>query len=483
MKRLRELGDVTGPARLPGYRPEAHGRGILHLGLGAFHRAHQAAYTDAALAQAGGDWRITGVSLRSAEMGAALKAQNGLYTLIENAPEGPKAQVIGAIRDVISADPKATLAAMQDRAVKIVSLSVTEKGYGIDRAAMAPDQNHPAVAQDLLQPRHPVGVLGLITEALRLRRAAGVPPFTLLSCDNLPENGALLRAGVIGFARQESAEFADWIAAEVAFPSSMVDRITPAATAETLAEAARQTGCEDRAAIAAEPFSQWVIEDHFPQGRPAWEAGGAQFVKNVQPYEQMKLTMLNGSHSMIAYAGCLLGHGFVRDVMADRLLLPLVRRHLRAAAATLPKTEGMDLASYAQALEERFRNPAIAHATNQIAMDGSQKLPQRLFSPALAALALGQSPEAFAFATALWLAYVQRERRAGKTLNDPRGAEIYAALAPAAATPAAMIAAINTLPNLVPQQLAQNALWQMALQERLGRLLQDPLAAIAAEQA
>lgn len=403
--RLSTVNMVTGPAALPGYDPAAHGRGIVHLGLGAFHRAHQAAMTDAALASGGGDWRITGVSLRTTEVAELMNPQNGLYTLIERGAKGTSARVIAAIDRVIAADSAATLAALADPAVRIVTLTVTEKGYGIDRATGGPDLQHSAVRHDLANLNAPRGTLGLLVAALSRRRAAGVPPFTVVSCDNLTENGRLLHRGVVGFARQIDPDVADWITAEVAFPSSMVDRITPAATTETLAEAARQTGCTDLAAVETEPFLQWVIEDHFPQGRPQWEAGGAIFVTDVTTYERMKLTMLNGSHSMLAYAGLLSGYRFVRDVMADPALSRLVARHLSAAAALMPTLSGIDLTAYAEALLDRFRNRAIAHETSQIAMDGTEKLPQRIFQPALLAIQRGIDPAPFAFATAAWMRY------------------------------------------------------------------------------
>ncbi|WP_225027262.1 mannitol dehydrogenase family protein [Xinfangfangia pollutisoli] len=478
MSRLESLTALHGPARLPGYDPQAHGRGIVHLGIGAFHRAHQAVMTDDALAAQGGDWRITGVSLRSTEVAQALNPQNGLYTLIERGAAGTSARVIGAIRDVIAADPAATLAALVDAQVRIVTLTVTEKGYGIDRARRAPDPRHPAVAADLADPAHPSGALGLLTEALRLRRAAGVAPFTVLCCDNLPENGALLRDGVTGFARMRDADLADWIAAEVAFPSSMVDRITPAATAETLAEAERQTGCTDLAAIETEPFLQWVIEDHFPTGRPAWEAGGALFVSDVAPYERMKLTMLNGSHSMLAYAGFLSGKKYVRDVMADPALAALVARHHAAAASVLPPLPGIDLAAYAAALQDRFRNPAIAHETFQIAMDGTEKLPQRIFQPALVALEQGLPLRPFAFATAAWMRYALGETDAGQAyaLRDPREAEIRTALAGLPRDAAAIGAALMDLPGFLPPALRDAADWRRSVTEALGLILAQGMA-------
>lgn len=484
MRRLSSLARVNGPASLPGYDPAAHGRGIVHLGIGAFHRAHQAAVTDAALAARGGDWRITGVSLRSQDVARAMNPQNGLYTLIERGAAGTSARVIAAIDHVIAADPAATLTALCDPGVRIVTLTVTEKGYGIDRATRAPDPDHPAVRADLAAPLTPAGTLGLLVAALARRRQAGHLPLAVLSCDNLPENGALLREGVLGFARLTDPALADWIAATVTFPSSMVDRITPAATADTLAEAARQTGCTDLAAVETEPFLQWVIEDAFPHGRPEWEAGGALFVSDVAPYEQMKLTMLNGSHSMLAYAGFLSGQRFVRDVMTDPALSRLVARHLQAAAAELPPLPDIDLGAYAQALRERFRNPAIAHETRQIAMDGTEKLPQRIFNPALLALQRGHDLRPFAFATAAWMRYALGRTDAGAPypLRDPREDAIRSALAAVPAEAAAISASLLALPGLVPSQLCAAPTWRQAVTDSLHRILSGGMrAAILAE--
>lgn len=478
MKRLASLEVVSGPARLPGYDPQAHGRGIVHLGIGAFHRAHQAVMTDTALAAEGGDWRITGISLRSKDVAQAMNPQHGLYTLIERGAAGTTARVIAAIQDVIAADPAAALAALVDPEVRVVTLTVTEKGYGIDRGTRDADPRHPAVAADLADPTHPSGALGLLVEALRLRRDAGASPFTVLCCDNLPENGALLRDGVMGFTRRIDPALAEWIAAHVAFPSSMVDRITPAATPETLAEAQRQTGCIDLAAVETEPFLQWVIEDHFPTGRPAWEAAGALFVTDVAPYERMKLTMLNGSHSMLAYAGYLSGRKYVRDVMADPELAALVARHHAAAAAALPPLPGIDLVAYASALQDRFRNPAIAHETFQIAMDGTEKLPQRIFQPALVALEQGQDLRPFAFATAAWMRYALGETDEGQpyALRDPREAEIRAALNPVPRMGAAVSQALLDLPGFAPGPLRDAPEWRRMTDEILSVMMSQGMA-------
>jgi len=470
MRLSAKTGPLDGyPARWPGYAPEDRKVGIVHLGLGAFARAHIAAYTDGAMAAAGGDWRILGVSLRGEEVANALNPQDGRYTLIERG-EGPDARVVGSIAGVVAGGdlgPR-VLSAMTQAGCRIVSITVTEKGYGLLRSGGC-DENHPAVAADLLSPGSPRGVLGLIAQGLALRFANGLPPFTVLSCDNLPENGSLLRKAVIDFARRAyGSALAEKIAGEVAFPSTMVDRITPAATARTRADAAALTGYADEAAIETEPFSQWVIEDRFPAGRPAWEEAGALFVPDVAPYEQMKLRMLNGSHSMLAYAGSLSGKTYVCDVMADAALATLVRRHMAAAAATLPDI-AMDLPAYADRLCARFANPAIAHETRQIAMDGTQKLPQRIFAPALEALARSKDVAPFAFAASAWMRYVLD--RGDHPLNDPREAELAAALAD---TPredaAAVFSALAALPDFLPERLSHGVFAEATIL-RLGRML------------
>jgi fructuronate reductase len=468
----------------PGYDPAAHSVGILHLGAGAFHRAHQAAITDAAIAASGGDWRIIGVSLRSAGLAEALAPQDGLYTLIERG-ETDRPRVIGAIGRVIAARgaPEAVLGPMADPAIRIVTLTVTEKAYGIDRSGPDIDTAHPDVAADLDSPAAPRGVLGLLVEGLRRRRAAGHAPFTVLCCDNLPENGALLRGGVIGFARRIDSDFADWIAREVAFPSSMVDRITPAATDATRALAARLTGFDDAAAIETESFCQWVIEDRFPQGRPDWAAGGAIFVDDVVPYERMKLRMLNGAHSLIAYAGFISGHALVRDAMADPALSALARRHIKAAAATIDPLAGIDLVAYGDELAARFANPAIAHETYQIAMDGSQKLPQRIFDPACDAQLAGQDLRPFAFATAAWARYCLGRDETGESyaLRDPREAEIAAVVEAAGDDARALLAGLLRLPGLTPAELLGGAFEAQAAEILSDILEQGMAAALAGE--
>ena len=480
----RHAATRAGVAR-PGFAPEAHGAGIVRIGAGAFHRAHQAVYTDDALAAAGGDWRITGVSLRSTDIADALNPQDGLYTLIVHDPAVTRARVVSSIARVIAAarEPGATLAALADPATRIVTTTVTEKAYGIARGAGV-DPASPAIAADLANPRFPSGVIGLLVEALRLRRAAGDAPFTVLCCDNLPDNGALLRLGVVDFAGRLDSDLADWIAAEGAFPSSMVDRITPAPTATTLALARELTGCEDMAAVETEPFSQWVIEDRFVAGRPRWEAGGALFVEAIAPYERMKLRMLNGTHSMLAYCGYLTGCTYVRDVMARPDLAALVGRHLAAARSTLESVGGIDLGRYADDLRARFANPAIAHQTYQIAMDGTEKLPQRIFEPALELLGRGAGIRPFAFAAAAWMRYCLGRTDAGEiyALRDPREAQIRRALG-GAGDAAAISAALTALPGFVPERLAAHPVWRAEVEDALGAMLSGGMAAAVRAEA
>lgn len=472
--RLTFIRDLNGPAACPDYTPENHGCGIVHLGFGAFHRAHQAVMTDDALARDGGDWRIIGVSLRSTDVAGKVNTQNGLYTLIEKGPSGQNARVIGAVDHVIAVDPVATLNALKDPNIRVVTLTVTEKGYGIDPASGAPDVSNAAVAADLMTPENPQGVLGLLTAAIDARRIAGHPTFTVLSCDNLPQNGDLLRTGVIEYARLSGRDdLADWIAKSVAFPCSMVDRITPAATQSTRDDACAATGCDDQAAIETEPFSQWVIEDDFTSGRPGWEAGGALFVPDVTPYETMKLTMLNGSHSLLAYSGFLLGCRYVRDVMQDPDLSWLVGQHLKAAAAGLPPLDSINFNMYANDLQQRFANPAIAHETFQIAADGTQKLPQRIFQPAVAALQTGRDTAPFAFATAMWMRFCLCARDDGMTyeLHDPRAAELTAVLEKTKSSATAISDAIHGLSNLVPSDLTSSSAWRGQVETCLSNAL------------
>lgn len=441
----------------PSPLPQTVRTGILHLGLGAFHRAHQAVYTQEAMAASGGDWGIEAVSMRNADLAAQLNAQGGRYTLIERRPEGPHLQEITAIRraHALPGNAEAVAARIADPAIHIVTLTVTEKGYGADIGARALDRDNPQIAHDLAAPGEPPrSVVGLLCHGLARRRAAGLAGMTVMSCDNLPENGHLLRATTLEFAGSTDPALARWIEAECAFPCAMVDRITPRATEETVALAGG-----DGAAVETEPFRQWVIEDSFAGPRPDWAAAGAQIVPDVAPFEAMKLRMLNGAHSLIAYLGALAGLPAVRDVMADESLRRAARRHMRLAGETLEPAESLDPEAYADALITRFSNPAIDHRCIQIAMDGSQKLPQRIFAPVRAQLAAGRDIDSFALALAAWIKFAEGrdEQRDTLEFNDPLAEPIRVALAAAGPSPAARVAAIAGLRGLAHDDALDDA--------------------------
>ncbi|MDP9807224.1 fructuronate reductase [Rhizobium tibeticum] len=476
-ERLTSLSGLAPTAKLPLYDRGALTPGILHLGPGAFFRAHFAPFTDGAIAAAGGDWGIEVASLRTADVADHLNEQSGLYTMLVRDTAGTTAHVIGPIlrAHVATRNPGDLLAKLEDPAIRIVSLTVTEKAYGFDSATGGLDLKHPDIAADLADRHAPRGVIGYLVEGLSRRRAKGIAPFTPLSCDNLPSNGAVLKRLVLDFAERVDPDLPQWIEDNVPFPSTMVDRITPASTDATYRDAERLTGRRDMAAIETEPFTQWVIEDHFANGRPDWEQAGALMVEDVSAYEKMKLRMLNGAHSLLAYLGYIGGYEFIRDVMDDAGLAALARRHMNAAAATLDPVPGIALEAYADELIARFANKAIAHRTYQIAMDGTQKLPQRLLEPASEAVAEGGKAETYAIAVAAWMRYALGADRNGESyeLRDPRAAEIAARLADVPRNGGAVSKALFGLPGLFPPALTDNLGWTEDVANKLEILIQD----------
>jgi fructuronate reductase len=384
--------------------------GLVHLGLGAFFRAHGALYVAEAMAASGGDWGIIGVSLVRPVQRDLLEPQGFAYTALELGPAGPRARVVEVIDRVLVAreDPQAVLAGMADAAVRIVSLTVTEKGYCHAPATGGLDREHPDIVADLAQPETPRSAPGFLVRALARRRAAGLPPFTVLTCDNLPENGRLVRGVVLELANLVDPGLAEWIAAGGAFPCTMVDRIVPATRPEDIERLAALTGRLDLSPVMHEPFRQWVVEDRFLGGaRPDLGAVGVQLVEDVAPFELMKLRMLNGTHSSLAYLGYLAGHETVAEAAADSPFAGLCRRLWRdEIIPTLAPPPGADLGGYAEALLARYLNPAIRHRTWQIAMDGSQKLPQRLLGTVADNLAAGRPFPGLALAIAGWMVYV-----------------------------------------------------------------------------
>ncbi len=432
--RLSEATLAALPAcvQRPGYDRSGLATGIVHLGVGAFHRAHQAAYTESVVR--GGDrrWGIAAASLRSAATRDALGPQDGLYTL-EQRGENDRRTVIGALTRLLVApeDPAALVAAMADPGVAIVSLTVTEKAYARDAASGALIEDDPGVLHDLAHPGAPRTPLGFLVAALARRRAEAVAPFTVLCCDNLPANGRAVHRVLARFAMLRDADFGAFVAGEVACPDTMVDRIVPATTDEDRARMAAALGMTDAWPVVAEPFTQWVIEDRFPAGRPGWEAAGATLVSDVAPFEAMKLRLLNAAHSGLAYLGYLAGDATIADAMRDPGLAAFAAGLMEDAAPTLHLPASTDLAGYWRALLERFRNPALRHRTWQIAMDGSQKLPQRLLATMRDRLALGLPIARHALAVAGWMRYVTGldERGGAIDVRDPLAADIAARVA------------------------------------------------------
>lgn len=397
-------------ASLPGYDRARAGVGIVHLGVGNFFRAHQAVYTDDCLAAGEAGWAIHGASLRSPGTRDALAPQDGLYAVVERDGAEERARIVGSLKELSVApeDPSALVARMADPAVRIVTSTVTEKAY-LRNAAGDLDLSDPDVAHDLGNLDRPKTVHGFIAAALAARRAAGVAPFTVLCCDNLPDNGGTLRRLSLQFADALGGDMRGFMEREVAFPSTMVDRIVPATTDGDRERIAARLGLSDAWPVFTEPFMQWVVEDRFGNGRPRWEDHGAEMVADVQPYEEMKLRLLNGSHSAMAYLGLLSGHETVADAFCDRLIRRFVDRLWGEAAATLSPL--LDTQAYREALSRRFANTAIRHRCAQIALDGSQKLPQRVVATARERLAEGRSAEALMLVPAAWIAACEERGR------------------------------------------------------------------------
>lgn len=407
------LADV----RQPAYDRTAQGCGIVHLGIGAFHRAHQAVYADDAMNAGDRDWAITGVSLRSHRVGDQLGPQDGLYTVTERDGGGDAVRLIGAVRRVLIApdQPAAVVAAIAAPATRIVSLTVTEKGYWRTRDGRI-DPALPDFAGS------PVSLYGFLAEGLARRRAAGGGGLTLVSCDNLAGNGRVLETLLRAVLEERGDGLVGWFDRYCTCPSTMVDRIVPATTDADRAAIAVRIGVADEAAVVAEPFRQWVIEDRFAAGRPHWEAGGAEFVTDVAPYEVAKLRMLNGAHSALAYLGLARGLDFVHQAVADPMIGPVVERLMREEAATsLTAVPGLDLGRYATRLLARFANPALRHRLMQIASDGSQKISDRWLDTLEAQKRDGRQCPAILRALAAWIDHVRGERG---PVDDPDAAAL-----------------------------------------------------------
>ena len=409
--------------------------GIVHLGVGAFHRAHQAWYTEQVLNREGGDWGIIGVSLRSAGVRDQLQPQQGLYTVVERDGDQRRCQVIGAISRVLVApeNPQQLIEQLSHPDIRVITLTVTEKGYCYDHATQALNSDDPDVQRDIASfPQSPTTAIAYLVASLALRAERGDPGVTLLSCDNLPHNGHILRKVVLDLASKVDPALPGWIETNVTFPCSMVDRIVPATSNADLEKLQQGSGVRDEAAVFTEPFSQWVVEDDFIRGAPDWQAVGAQFTNDVTPFETMKLRLLNGSHSLIAYLGYLMGYEYVHEVMADQQLSDLVRLYMdRQVQSTLTIPAGFDIDDYKTQLCQRFANSALNHRTYQIAQDGSQKIPQRWLASVRELEQQGERTDILSLAVAGWIRFLQGRRESGElfVVDDPLAERLQLAAA------------------------------------------------------
>ena len=479
---------LTAKATLPDYDRNRLIPRIVHLGFGAFHRAHQGVYTDILAAEHNSDWGYCEVNLIGGEQQIAdLKQQDNLYTVAEMSADAWTARVVGVVKKALHAQVdglESVLAAMCEPQVAIVSLTITEKGYCHSPATGQLMLDHPMIAADLQNPHQPKSAPGVLVEALARRKAAGLAAFTVMSCDNMPENGHVMRNVVTAYARAVDAELAAWIEQHVTFPSTMVDRIVPAVTADTLDKIENLTGVRDPAGVACEPFRQWVIEDNFVAGRPQWEKAGAELVSDVIPFEEMKLRMLNGSHSFLAYLGYLAGYQHINDCMGDENYRRAAHDLMLKEQAPTLKVQNVDLARYADLLIERYTNPALRHRTWQIAMDGSQKLPQRMLDSVRWHLAHNSRFDLLALGVAGWMRYVGGVDEQGNAIevNDPLLPVIQQAVQNSAEG-ASRVEALLAIEAIFGNELPQVALFTQAVKDAYQTLLAEGAKATVAKYA
>ena len=476
---MKTIASCTLPAnvQLPQYDRQQLRSRIVHFGFGAFHRAHQALLTNRVLNQHGGDWGICEISLFSGDqLMSQLRQQDHLFTVMEKSAAGNQPIIIGAVKECLNAKLDSLAAIIEkfcEPQVAIVSLTITEKGYCIDPATGHLDLTQPRIVHDLQSPDEPHSAPGILVEALHRRRERGLPAFTVLSCDNIPDNGHVVKNAVLDMAAKRDPQLASWIAEHVSFPGTMVDRIVPAATAASLAEITRELGVEDPCAISCEPFIQWVIEDNFVAGRPDWGSVGAQLVDDVLPWEEMKLRMLNGSHSFLAYLGYLAGYAHISDCMQDASYRRAARHLMMAEQAPTLRISGVDLGAYADSLIARFSNPALQHRTWQIAMDGSQKLPQRLLDGIRIHLKQGSRWPLLALGVAAWMRYVSGVDDMGNAIDirDPLAEKIRAIVE--TSHDENRVAALLTLQEIFGSDLPANPQFVQAVEEAWQSLVRE----------
>jgi mannitol 2-dehydrogenase len=460
------LADTAPEVATPRYERSALIPGVVHIGVGGFHRAHQELYFDELAERGVRDWGVIGVGLHSRRMIDALEPQDLLYTVIERDAHTDRARVVGSLVRYLYApeDPEAVLAALADERIRLVTLTVTGSGYDLELHA-------DAIRADHEHPERPATFFGYLTAALDRRRRAGVAPFTVLSCDNVPRNGEAARTAVVEFARGRDAGLAAWIEDSVAFPNSMVDRITPESTEDTAEYVEREFGLEDRSPVVTEPFRQWIVEDRFGNTRPPLDAVGAQFVPDVAPYELMKKRLLNGSHCAVGYLGYLAGYATIAEAMGDPVFRAYLERLMREELAPLlPEVPGVDLDAYQRTLLERFANPKINDALQRLCRRGSTKMPSYILSSIREAIDGGRPHALLTLATAGWLRYLRGVDFAGREIEiqDARIEQLQPLARDGGEDPRPLLAERSVFGDLI-----ERPAFVTALEEALRALEQD----------
>ncbi|MEL0635862.1 mannitol dehydrogenase family protein [Marinomonas sp. TI.3.20] len=452
------------------YSPENIEVGIVHIGLGAFHRAHQAVYIEKNLNRnMGGAWGICSVNIRSNKtLVDQLETNNCRYHIAEYTDsQHVDLREINAIREALYAgdDKEVLFERLLSSNTKIVSLTVTEKGYYLKPADKKLRLDDPSIQHDLKYPTQPKTVPGILVEALYRRREIGLAPFTILSCDNMPNNGELTRQAVCELASYRSDEFAQWIQSNVAFPSSMVDRIVPAMTDESRKRLQEDVNCDDQNTVICEAFSQWVVEDNFSLGRPDWENDGVQMVKDVHPFETMKLRLLNGSHSLLAYIGLAANYTTIAKTIEVPEFANLIRHYMVAEAApTLNMPKDIDVSAYIESLIQRFSNDSLHHQLSQIAIDGSQKIPQRWLTSTQERLSLQQNVSVVALGVAAWILYVRGQDLVSNqhVVDDPMAEQLSECYSQSD-KPDMVINNVLALKDIFPKGLMENTSFYQAV--------------------
>ncbi|RUX94113.1 mannitol dehydrogenase family protein [Mesorhizobium sp. M7D.F.Ca.US.004.01.2.1] len=479
------LERLPAAVQTPAYHRAALAAGMAHLGVGAFHRCHQAEYTDDLLSLHFDRWGVIGINIRPPSLTETLGRQSGLYTRLIRENSHIEARVIGSILEVV--DSQASVAPALDVLsspdIELVTMTVTEKGYCQIPSSGELDLGHPDIVHDLANPERPRSVPGILAKALELRRATHGRPLTLLSCDNIPTNGVILANVVQAFAERRENGLAEWIEANATFPSAMVDRIAPAVTQDDLDSVEQWFGYRDAAVAVGEPFRQWVIERKFAGRMPRWDLVGATFVDDVTPFEHLKMRVLNGAQTTLATLGVLAGLEHTSDAIADPLLAAFIRRMLvEETLPTLTPVPGMDPSAYVEQSLGRLRNTAIRHRNHQIATDGSQKIVQRLLNPIRDRLRQGESIALLSIPVAGWMAYlIQASEKFGKRwpVSDPYAGKV-AAIADATGRDAkALVAGILAIDTIFDPGLAANETFRKAVTSALdGLLSDDPMATV-----